>query len=447
MLDETHDPRLISWVGTANQPDGDFSLQNLPFGVFRRAGSDEPFRCGVAIGDQILDLTAALRRRALAPGKDPEGLAAAAAALDSAGTLNPFMEAGARAWSALRLSLSRALRAEAAQRTGLEDCLVPRQQAQMGLPAHIGDYTDFYASIHHATAVGRLLRPEQPLLPNYRWVPVGYHGRSSSIEVSPQWFHRPLGQIRPADAAAPSLAPTRRLDFELELGIFIGVGNAAGMPIGIGEAESHVFGLCLLNDWSARDVQAWEAQPLGPFLSKNFATTISPWIVTLEALAPYRLPWRRAPEDPAPLAYLDAPALRAAGAFDIELEAGLQTEAMRRAGQPAEPLARSNFRHCYWSLAQLVAHHSINGCALRSGDLLGTGTQSGPLPTEAGSLLELTHGGRQPLQLASGETRSFLQDGDSIVLRGWCARTGAARIGFGEARGGVLPARSPDTPA
>jgi fumarylacetoacetase len=240
----------------------------------------------------------------------------------------------------------------------------------------------------------------------------------------------------------PLLEPTRRLDFELELGIFIGPGNPAGRGIELGEAEDHVFGLCLLNDWSARDVQAWEAQPLGPFLSKNFATTISPWIVTLQALAPYRLPWHRKAEEPEPLAYLDAPALRAAGALDIELEVSLQTESMRLAERPAERIASSNFRHCYWSIAQLVTHHTVNGCSLRSGDLLGTGTQSGPAPEQAGSLLELTQAGRQPLSLASGETRSFLQDGDGVTLRAWCARAGAARIGFGEASGGVLPAHA-----
>jgi len=441
MLDETHDPRHGSWIASANQAHSDFPLQNLPLGVFRPLAAREPFRCGVAIGDQILDLPAAIASGALQPPvEDSAAFAAACAALASAVTLNELMQAGARAASALRLALSRALRADCPQRARLERCLIAQAQAQMGLPAHIGDYTDFYASIYHATAVGRLFRPAQPLLPNYRWLPVGYHGRSSSIAVSPHWFARPSGQIRPDEAAAPPLLASRRLDFELELGIFIGAGNAAGTRIDIDDAERHIFGLCLLNDWSARDLQAWEAQPLGPFLSKNFATTISPWIVTLQALAPYRLPWQRAADEPQPLPYLDAPALRAAGSIDIELEVALQTDAMRRAGSAAERIARSNFRDCYWSIAQLVAHHTINGCNLRSGDLLGTGTQSGPRPEEAGSLLELTQGGRQPLRLASGETRSFLQDGDNVTLRGWCARPGAARIGFGEASGGVLPA-------
>ncbi|HEX4049457.1 MAG TPA: fumarylacetoacetase [Steroidobacteraceae bacterium] len=443
MLNETHDPRCGSWIASANQPHSDFPLQNLPFGVFRRVGASETFRCGIAIGDQILDLTAAIASGALqATVADAEGFAAASAALTCAATLNALMQAGARACSALRLTLCRALRSDSVQRRALEGCLIPQSQAQMALPARIGDYTDFYASIYHATAVGRLFRPEQPLLPNYRWLPVGYHGRSSSIGVSPQWFHRPAGQTRPDEAPAPPMRASGRLDFELELGVFIGPGNAAGTAIGIGEAESHIFGLCLLNDWSARDLQAWEAQPLGPFLSKNFATTISPWIVTLEALAPFRLPWHRAAEEPQPLPYLDAPALRGAGAIDIELEVALQTESMRREGVAPERITRSNFRHCYWNIAQLIAHHTINGCNLCAGDLLGSGTQSGPLPEEAGSLLELTYAGKQPLRLASGETRSFLQDGDSVTLRGWCARAGAARIGFGEASGGVLAAHA-----
>lgn len=443
MLNETHDPGVGSWLSSANQPQSDFPLQNLPFGVFRRAGSAEAFRCGVAIGDQIVDLPAALHRGALQVSPaESEHLAAASNALLGATTLNPLMQAGPRAWSALRLALSRALRFDAAQRARLEECLLPQAQSELALPARIGDYTDFFSSIYHATSAGRLFRPDQPLYPNYRWLPVAYHGRSSSIEVSPHWFHRPMGQsLRSSDTPTPAFGPSGKLDFELELGIFIGPGNAAGMPIGIAEAESHVFGLCLLNDWSARDVQAWESQPLGPFLAKNFATTISPWIVTLEALAPYRRGWRREVGDSEVLPYLDAPALRETGAIDIELEVRLQTETMRQAAIEPERISHSNFRHCYWSIAQLVTHHTVNGCNLRSGDLLGTGTQSGPLPEEAGCLLELTYGGKQPLTLSGGEKRSYLQDGDSVVLRGWCERPGAVRIGFGEARGGVLPAR------
>jgi len=276
-------------------------------------------------------------------------------------------------------------------------------------------------------------------MPNYKWVPIGYHGRASSIGVSPQRFARPVGQRLPPGAAQPVVSPTQRLDYELELGIFVGVGNPLGTRIPIAAADSHIFGLCLLNDWSAREIQAWEYQPLGPFLAKNFATTISPWIVTMEALAPFRLPWTRPEEDPQPLPYLDAPSVRAHGALDIELEVALQSARMRTAGEPPQTLSRSNFRHSYWTAAQLVAHHTVNGCNLQPGDVLGTGTQSGPAAEEAGSLLELTRGGKERLALPNGETRAFLEDGDSVVLRAWCQREGAARIGFGAAVGEVLP--------
>jgi fumarylacetoacetase len=302
-LNETHDPRLSSWVAAANAAAADFTLQNLPLGVFRRAGSSEAFRGGVAIGDQIVDLAAALQAGAL----DAPGMGAAAAAQP---VLNEFMAAGPAAWSALRLALSRALRSGAPQQAALQSCLLPQAQAQFALPARIGDYTDFYTSIYHATAVGKLFRPDNPLLPNYKWMPIAYHGRCSSIAISGQQFQRPSGQILAAGEATPVLAPSQRLDYELELGVFIGRGNALGTPIAIESAESNVFGLCLLNDWSARDLQAWEYQPLGPFLGKNFATTISPWIVTLEALEPYRVPWTRPAADPQPLPYLDSPQLR-----------------------------------------------------------------------------------------------------------------------------------------
>jgi fumarylacetoacetase len=442
-LNETHDPRLESWVACANAPGTDFPLQNLPLAVFRRAGSSEAFRGGVAIGDQVVDLAAALNSNVFsAAALEPAAARAAAAAAQP--LLNDFMAAGPQAWSALRLALSRLLRAGARQHAALESCLLPQAQAQFALPARIGDYTDFYTSIYHATAVGRLFRPDNPLLPNYKWMPIAYHGRSSSITISGQQFARPSGQIIAGDAAvgaAPTLGPSRRLDYELELGVFIGSGNALGTPIAIGDAESNVFGLCLLNDWSARDLQAWEYQPLGPFLGKNFATTISPWIVTLEALEPYRIPWTRPAEDPQPLAYLDSAAVRARGAIDLQLEVWLSTDAMRRAGQMLCRLSRSNFRHAYWNIAQMVAHHTVNGCNLQPGDLLGTGTQSGPQASEAGSLLELSDGGKRPLTLRDGETRRFLEDGDEVILRGWCERAGAARVGFGEAVGRVLSAR------
>jgi fumarylacetoacetase len=433
-LNRTHDPALKSWVGSANRAGADFPLQNLPFGVFRRAGSAEAWRGGVAIGDQILDLGAPALT-GLADGVAGEALRAC-----TEPTLNSFMAMGSAAWSALRAFLSEALRAESPHATRLRAALVPQKLAEYTVPAKIGDYTDFYASIHHATTVGRLFRPDSPLLPNYKWVPIGYHGRASSIRVSGQEFQRPRGQVLAKGADRPGLSPSERLDYELELGIFVGAGNELGNPVPIGAAEEHVFGICLLNDWSARDVQAWEYQPLGPFLAKNFATTISPWIVTLEALAPFRAPWTRPTDDPQPLPYLDGGDLRTAGALDIQLEAWLETAQMRARGLAPERLSHSTFRDSYWAVAQLLAHHTVNGCNLEAGDLLGSGTQSGPTPQEAGSLLELTDGGKRALTLASGETRTFLADGDRVVFKGWCERAGFARIGFGEVAGTVLPA-------
>lgn len=438
VLNETHDPKLRSCVESANRPGCDFPLQNLPFGAFRRRGGDEAFRVGVAIGDQILDIGAAVDRGLFGQA---DALTARAAVATCAETLNPLMALGAPAWSALRLALSRLLRSDSPHAARLPAVLLAQEAAEYALPAHIGDYTDFYASIHHATSIGKLFRPDEPLLPNYKWVPIGYHGRSSSIAVSGQEFPRPIGQIRTPGAAEPVLAPSRRLDYEMEVGIFIGAGNAIGSAIPIGQAEAHVFGLCLLNDWSARDVQAWEYQPLGPFLAKNFASTISPWIVTTEALAPYRAAWTRDAADPQPLPYLDSPQLRDSGAFDVQLEVLLQTAAMQQKGIAPQRISLSNFRHAYWSVSQLVAHHTVGGCNLRPGDLLGSGTQSGPLPEEAGSLLELTAGGKQSIALSNGETRLFLEDGDTVVMRGWAEKPGAARIGFGEASGTVLPAR------
>jgi fumarylacetoacetase len=311
------------------------------------------------------------------------------------------------------------------------------------LPCPIGDYTDFYTGIHHATTVGKLFRPDNPLLPNYAWVPIGYHGRASSIGVSGQRFHRPHGQFKlTPDAPVPEFGPCRRLDFELELGVLVGAGNPLGEPLGMDRAEDDWFGLVLLNDWSARDVQAWEYQPLGPFLAKNFATTISPWIVTQEALAPFRRPFTRPETDPQPLPYLDSATNRATGALDIRLSVALQTEAMRAQGLPPEELMNSNAGDAYWTVAQLLAHHCSNGCNLQAGDLLGTGTLSGPLPGQGGSLLELTLGGKQAITLASGEERRFLQDGDVVWLHGRCAGAGAASIGFGPCMGLVLPART-----
>ena len=436
-LDDTHDPALRSWVESANDPATDFPIQNLPFARFRRAGRGDAWRIGVAIGEQVLDLC-------LAREQCPWGRVASAWLVPlAAGDLAAFMALGPGARRGLRAVLSVALREGSDRRAALEACLVPQSAAEFALPCRIGDYTDFYTGIHHATAVGKLFRPDNPLLPNYQWVPIGYHGRASSIVVSGTPVRRPLGQLKGPDDATPRLASTQRLDHELELGFLIGTGNAQGEPVPITQAEDHWFGTVLLNDWSARDVQAWEYQPLGPFLSKNFATTISPWVVTPEALAPFRVAFERPASDPQPLPYLDSPANRTAGAFDIVLEVGLQTARMREAGLPHQRLMQSNFRDSYWTIAQLIAHHTVGGCNLGTGDLLGSGTQSGPGEGQGGSLLELTQGGRQPVTLASGETRTFLQDGDSLELRAHCERPGARRIGFGRCEGHVLAAVKP----
>src|SRR5450830_342780 len=439
-LNETHDTGLRSWVASADAAGTDFPLQNLPYGVFRRKNNGEAFRAGVAIGDQVLDLRAAFESGAFGGFGDTVHQAIVAATAGS--NLNPLMELDAASWSALRLALSTLLRAGSVHQSQLESALLPQADAEYALPAQIADYTDFYTSIHHATAIGKLFRPDNPLLPNYKWVPIGYHGRSSSIAVSGQQFRRPLGQTKPPTSDTPVFGPCKRLDYEMEVGIFMGQGNAIGTAIGIDSAESHVFGLCLLNDWSARDVQAWEYQPLGPFLAKNFASTISPWIVTLEALAPYRAAWTRESADPQPLPYLDSAALRSSGAFDVQLEVLLLTPAMRTAGLAPQRLSLANFKESYWSVSQLVAHHTVGGCNLCPGDLLGSGTQSGASPGAAGSLLELTAGGKQTISLAGGEKRLFLEDGDTIIMRGWAERPGLPRIGFGEVAGTILPARS-----
>ena len=434
-LNETHNPALQSWLASANVAGCNFPLQNLPFAVFRRKGSGKAFRGGVAIGDQIVDLAAVAQTGLFT------GAAATAAQAGAQDKLNALMALGSAAWSALRLALSRALREGAAEQAALQACLVPQAEAEYDVPAHIGDYTDFYTSVHHATHIGQQFRPDNPLLPNYKWVPIGYHGRASSIGISGQQFRRPVGQTMPPGAAEPSFGPCKRLDIELELGIFVGSGNALGEPVAITEAENHVFGICLLNDWSARDIQGWEYQPLGPFLSKNFASTVSPWVVTLEALAPYRVAFTRPEGDPQPLAYLDSAANRSGGAFDIQLQVGLQTPQMRAAGQADASICRTSYRHAYWTVAQMVTHHTVNGCNLQPGDLLGSGTLSGPTLDQAGALIELTTGGKNPIALPNGEQRTWLEDGDSVVLRGWCEREGAARIGFGECVGTVLPAR------
>ena len=433
-INQTHDIALKSWVDSANIPENDFPIQNLPFANFRRKSTHETFRIGVAIGDQLVDL-AALADTTLCSGLAQEALLAG-----SHDGLNALMRLGHHAWSALRSALSDMLAQGYRNQQVVQRCLVPQTMVEYAVAASIGDYTDFYTSIEHATNVGKLFRPDNPLLPNYKWLPIGYHGRASSVVVSGKNFHRPLGQTLSPGQQIPSLSTCGRLDFELELGIYIGTGNVWGHAIPLDEAEQHIFGLCLLNDWSARDIQAWEYQPLGPFLAKSFCTSVSPWVVTLEALAPYRTSLPRPSTDPQPLSYLKSDHNTQLGSFDIELAVQLQTEQMRKTGIEPCVVTQSNYRYAYWTAAQLVTHHTVNGCNLRGGDLFGTGTLSGPNAGEAGALIELTAGGQTPLVLPSGERRTFLEEGDAVTLRGGCKREGFARIGFGECVAQVLPA-------
>ena len=433
-LNQTHDPARRSWLDSANDATTDFPLQNLPYGVFCTA-ADAPARIGVALGDRILDLRAAAQAGLLP---------AAVAPACGQPTLNALMALGASAWSPLRAKLSELLGADSCPagpvRQRVEAGLVRMSDATMLLPAAVGDYTDFYASIFHATNVGAMFRPDQPLLPNYKWVPIGYHGRGSSIVVSGTPIRRPHGQTKAAEAASPVFGPSQNLDYELELGAFVGPGNRLGEPIPLAQAAGHLFGIVLLNDWSARDIQSWEYQPLGPFLAKNFATTISPWVVTLEALAPFRVPaFARPAGDPAPLPYLSNAGDSSLGGLAVTLEVWLLTPQMRAAGAPPHRLTSGNFQKMYWTLAQLLTHHASNGCSLQPGDLLGSGTVSGETKDTRGCLLELTGRGREPLTLPNGEERRFLQDGDEIILRGYAERAGARRIGLGECRGTVQP--------
>lgn len=427
-LDETHDPARVSWVQSATGH-ADFPIQNLPLGVFSSEGVSA--RGGIAIGDSILDL------RALFESSLLKGDAGRAAFLASGDSLNPLLEVGEQPRRALRRQVSELL-SDQSQRSLIEPMLHHAGDCRMHLPAAIGDYTDFYVGIHHALNVGHLFRPDNPLLPNYKHVPIGYHGRASSVRPSGFAVHRPLGQLKGPQEAAPTFGPTHRLDYELELGAWIGAENDLGKAVPLAQAEQHLAGLCLLNDWSARDVQAWEYQPLGPFLSKNFLTTISPWIVTAEALEPYRIAPDPRPEgDPAPLPYLDDPTDRARGGFALSLEVRLSTHKMRQSGLDDVLISLSHARHMYWSIGQMITHHTSNGCNLRAGDLLGTGTLSAPTPDGFGSLLELTKGGAEPMALPNGETRTFLEDGDEIVLTGRLDAHGRVAIGFGECRGRI----------
>ena len=468
-LDETHDPALRAWLPSANGPAGavyapdgaafeycgDFPVQNLPFGIFRRRGGREAPRAGIAIGDRILDVAACREAGLFAGDAAGAGLADAAVTAKAADAcaesgLNRLASLGRPAWSALRRHASSLLRDDDPRiraESGWETRLLPLQEAcELYLPAAVGDYTDFYASVHHATNVGRLFRPDQPLLPNYKHVPIGYHGRSSSLVPGGTPVRRPQGQTfqEPGPGGgprAPVFGPSRSLDYEVEAGFLVGPGNSLGTPIPIAEAEDHLFGVCLLNDWSARDIQKWEYQPLGPFLAKSFATSLSPWVVTLEALEPFRSPaYARPAGDPAPLPYLDQGSASARSGFAITFELFLLTARMREAGLPPFRVSRGSSRDMYWTPGQLLAHHASNGCNLRPGDLLGSGTLSGAGAGSEGCLLERTRGGKEPLELPGGETRKFLADGDEVILRGYCEAEGFVRIGLGECRGMVLPA-------
>jgi fumarylacetoacetase len=426
-LNETHDPGLRSWVESANSPGSDFPIQNLPLGVFRTANG--PPTIGVAIGDQILDVPKAVDLGLLT------GLPDALTAATRASTLNSLMALGHQGASTLRRHVSRLLAADSAPPN--HHALVPAAEVTLDVPSAIANYTDFYASIAHATSVGTLFRPDNPLLPNYKYVPIAYHGRASSIVVSGTSVRRPAGQVK--GAGGPAFQPSARLDYEAEIGCFCGPGNALGQPISIDEAEDHLFGLCVVNDWSARDIQAWEYQPLGPFLSKSFATTVSPWVVTYEALAPFRSPSVQRPSgDPQPLDYLRPSTSEASRGFDVIVEVLLRTRQMRRAAVAPQLMSRSPLRELYWTLAQMVAHHTSNGCNLLPGDLIATGTVSGSSRDAQGCLLEITQGGQVPVTLPGGEVRTFLANGDEVIMRAFCERAGYARIGFGDCAGVIV---------
>jgi fumarylacetoacetase len=431
-LNETHDPKAKSWFKSANVADIPFPIQNLPFGVFRSV--DGKRRIGVAIGDSILDLHAAIEAKFLNPIPAETRAACESPYLNNLMSLTPEHCSGLRKslFALLHESASRQLQQQA------QKILVPQSAVSMEVPCQIGDYTDFYAGIYHAKNVGSLFRPENPLLPNYKWIPIAYHSRTSSIVISGTSIARPSGQIKVADATSPIFAPTKRLDYELELGFYIGRGNALSEPISIERAEDHIFGVCLLNDWSARDIQSWEYQPLGPFLAKSFATTISPWIVTMEALAPFRCAaFSRASDDPKPLPYLHSDDDQKNGGVDISLEVALLTSETRANKSAPFTTCVTSSKHLYWTLAQCVAHHTSNGCNLMPGDLLGSGTISGPTKEEVGSLLEYTRGGSSPIVMPGGQQRTFLETGDEIIMRGWCRSPRHVSIGLGECSGKV----------
>lgn len=441
MINETHDPNLRSWVESANDPNTDFPIQNLPFCVFEP--HNDPYypddtQAGVIIGESVLSLGGCYVA-GLITGFEPY-----VGDLLTYGDLNLLSDTlGTEGIGALRKQVQNLLAETSKEETSqlVERRLFDAADVKFISPLPIRGYTDFYCSIFHATNVGSMFRPDNPLMPNYKYLPIGYHGRASSIVVSGTDIKRPKGQNRSDSEKPPVFIPCKNLDYEMELGFFVGRGNELGQPVPISEAEEHIFGMCLVNDWSARDIQAWEYQPLGPFLAKNFATTISPFVVTMEALAPFRTPaFERDPDDPQPLGYLNDEQNQRSGGLDINLEVYIQTEQMRTENIEPHLLSRSNTKDLYWTVGQMLTHHASNGCNLQTGDLMATGTVSGKEKTERGCLLELTWRGTEPLTLPSGETRRFLEDGDEVIMRGYCEREGFRRIGFGECRGRILPA-------
>ncbi len=435
--DLTHDPQRRSFIESANAPDADFPIQNLPLGVFRRKAEERKPHIGIAIGDQILDLARCIELKLI----EPSAIKPEAACALSAGTLNDYMALGRLHWKSLRRQTGALLEAGSKLSSDLAmqaAVLVPMREAEMLMPAAIGDYTDFYASIHHATNVGSMFRPDNPLLPNYKHLPVGYHGRASSIIVSGEPIRRPMGQTVTSDAGPSTFGPCKLLDYEMEMGFFVGPGNDIGTRIAMKDAPAHVFGMVIVNDWSARDIQKWEYQPLGPFNAKNFGTTISPWVVTLEALAPFRIETSsRAEGDPPLLEYLQS---TEEFGLNITVEVRIASAAMCEKGIVPTLISKGNMRDMYWTIMQMLVHHSSTGCNMRSGDLLATGTISGPSEDSRGCLLERTWRGQNPVKLADGTERKFLQDGDVVVMTAFCETEGARRIGFGECRGIVLPA-------
>lgn len=434
-LNQTHDAALRSWVASANAADTDFPIQNLPFGVFSRKGQTDR-RIGVAIGDQIVDISECDKANVWGEaGRD-------VARTCGEPTLNRLAQSDAESLSKFRARLSEVLSGEpdsSGIRALPDRTLIPMADVEMHMPFEIGDYTDFYASIYHATNVGKMFRPDNPLLPNYKYVPIGYHGRASSVVLSGTTITRPRGQTVAPSSSVPSFGRSELLDYEAEVGFFVGRGNTLGDPVPIEKAEEHIFGVCLVNDWSARDIQSWEYQPLGPFLSKSFATTISPWVVTMEALAPYRVPaFFRPPSDPMPLAYLRSEKDKTGGGIDLTIEVYIRSMLMREGHMRPYRISRASLGDMYWTPAQMLTHHASNGCNLRPGDLFASGTVSGPEPLSQGCLLELTRRGSEPLALPTGEERKFLHDGDEVIMRGVLEREGAARIGLGECVGRIV---------